>query len=160
MLIIIDDVLNTEKLKITQEYFNYPDNRKMQWVDGSLDECMSGGTPMADILAHVRCAFDLKYMSGAEQWAHYGTKPNWHIDKDETLVNTTGEIAMPICSIVFYADIHYLKGGKFMTNSVSVTPKTNRLIAFSPGVEHGVEDYTGTRMSIAINPWATKPRGY
>jgi hypothetical protein len=160
MLIVMDDVLDADNLKITQDFFSVPDNRKMQWVDGSLDECMTGSTPMADILAHVRRVFNLTAMNGVEQWAHHGTKPNWHIDKDETLVNTTGEIAMPICSIVFYADIHYLKGGKFMTNSVSVTPKTNRLIAFSPGVEHGVEDYTGTRMSIAINPWAKKPRGY
>ena len=99
-------------------------------------------------------------MVGVEQWAHLGTKPEWHIDKDEIVSNRDGVLVTPICSIVFYADVRDLKGGNFMTDSISVTPKTNRLVAFSPGLLHGVEDYTGTRMAVAVNPWAAKPNGY
>jgi hypothetical protein len=99
-------------------------------------------------------------MIGIEQWAHYGTKPDWHVDKDEVLLNRTGKVLLPICSIVFYAEVDQLTNGKFMTENMIITPKTNRLLAFAPGISHGVEDYTGTRLSVAINPWSTKPEGH
>lgn len=160
MLIVVDDVLSKESLEVVQAFFAIPASRDMQWVDGELETLLAFRSPLADILTQVARVFDLTSMSGVEQWAHHGTKPNWHIDKDETLAKLTGEIAMPICSIVFYADVQVLEGGKFMTDSIAITPKTNRLVAFGPGVRHGVEDYTGTRMAVAVNPWAAKPRGY
>jgi hypothetical protein len=60
-------------------------------------------------------------------------------------------------AIRVYANVNSLIGGKFMTDDVTVTPKTNRLLAFGPGVHHGVEDFTGVRVAVAINAWATKP---
>jgi len=160
MLIVVDDVLDTGNLETTQAYFSVPASRQIGWVDGSLDVLLACHSPLAAILARVRCVFDLTGMVGVEQWAHLGTKPEWHIDKDEIRSNRDGVLSTPICSIVFYADVRDLKGGNFMTDSISVTPKTNRLVAFSPGLLHGVEDYTGTRMAVAVNPWAAKPNGY
>ena len=161
MLIVIDDVLDNGNLAIVQKFFGTsPQSRQMQWADGSLDWFLKSRGPFSKILNRVASVFDLSCMVGIEQWAHYGTKPDWHVDKDETLSTRTGQLATPICSIVFYAEIDKLTNGKFMTKDISVTPKTNRLVAFSPGTLHGVEDYTGTRMSVAINPWAKKPEGY
>jgi hypothetical protein len=161
VLIVIDDVLDGGNLAIIQKFFSASlQARQMQWADGNLDWFLKSGGPFSKILNRVSGVFDISSMVGIEHWAHYGTKPNWHIDKDETLLNRTGQLATPICSIVFYAEIDCLTNGKFMTEDVTVTPKPNRLLAFSPGVRHGVEDYTGTRMSVAINPWALKPEGY
>lgn len=160
MLIVVDNVLNDKSLEVVQAFFAVPASRQMRWVAGGLEALLAFQSPLADILTQGARVFDLRDMVGVEQWAHFGTKPDWHIDKDEVLARRTGEIATPICSIVFYADVQDLTGGRFMTDSVAVTPKTNRLVAFAPGLSHGVEDYTGTRMSVAVNPWATKPEGY
>ena len=154
MLIVIDDILDAHDLEKTQVFFGVSENRRIQWVDGDL------AGPIEVILSHVRSIFDLTSMGGIEQWAHYGTKTDWHVDRDEALFRRTGKVVTPLCSVVFYADVQNLTGGKFMTDSVVVTPKINRLVAFAPGVRHGVEDYTGTRMAVAINPWTAKPEGY
>jgi len=161
MLIVIDDVLDSGNLALLHTFFTTsPQARLMQWVDGSLDWFLKTNGPISKILNRVSPVFDISNMVGVDQWAHYGTRPDWHTDKDETLAERTGQIATPICSIVFYAEIDNLTNGKFMTNDISVAPKTNRLLAFSPGILHGVEDFTGTRLSVAINPWAKKPEGY
>lgn len=161
MLIIVDDVLDSQSLEVVQNFFSSSHQaRQMQWADGDLDYFLKDSRPFSKILNRIANVFDLSSMVGIEHWAHYGTKPAWHIDKDEKLALRTGQISTPICSIVFYAKIDQLKNGKFMTENISVTPKTNRLLAFSPNEAHGVEEYTGTRMSVAINPWAKKPEGY
>ena len=38
-------------------------------------------------------------------------------------------------------------------NSTVINPKTNRMVIFPAGKFHMVEDFTGTRMSMVINPW-------
>jgi hypothetical protein len=40
-------------------------------------------------------------------------------------------------------------------NGVEVVPKENRLVIFSKGLYHGVEEFEGVRTSININPWNT-----
>ena len=34
-----------------------------------------------------------------------------------------------------------------------ITPKQNRLVIFGPGRKHYVQDFTGDRFSVNINPW-------
>ena len=34
-----------------------------------------------------------------------------------------------------------------------ITPKTNRMIIFAAGARHYVEDFSGHRVSMLINPW-------
>ena len=160
MLIVADSVLDAQSLWMAQDYYKPVDSRHMQWVDGTLDELLELQSPLSKILSVVSRSFDLSSMSGIEQWAHDGTKPDWHVDKDEVLFKRTGALATPLCSIVFYANVNSLTDGKFLTEDMTVTPKTNRMLAFGPGVRHGVEDFTGARVSVAINPWTTKPEGY
>ena len=46
-------------------------------------------------------------------------------------------------------------GGQLeFNNGISVKPIKNRLVIFSPGLLHGVEEFTGKRVSVNINPWA------
>lgn len=153
-------MLDAATLAVVQRYFKEESSRQMRWVDGPLDELLGYKSAISKILSRAACMFDLSTMVGVEQWAHYGTKPNWHVDKDETLSERTGQLAYPLCSIVFYAEVTDLTGGRFMTEDMTVTPKTNRIVAFAPGILHGVEDFTGTRLSVAVNPWAVKPQGY
>ena len=157
---VVDDVMDADSLKVVQNFFIHDEARQMRWVDGTFGELLDLQSPLSQILKAASRAFDLSGMAGIEQWAHYGTKPDWHVDKDEVLHKRTGKLACPICSIVFYADVDNLFGGGFMTRDMTVTPKTNRLVVFGPNVLHGVEAYHGTRMSVAVNPWAKKPEGY
>ena len=41
-----------------------------------------------------------------------------------------------------------------------IKPKTNRAIIFSSNLEHMVEPFTGTRLSVSINPWNKKPKAH
>lgn len=161
MLIVIDDVLSQEEQEKLQALFSAdPEARKMRWVNGSYDDVKTNPSPIAKLLALANRTFDVSTMCGAEMWAHYGTRPEVHIDKDETLYQTQGELRYPICSIVYYAEVKDLSGGEFITDSISVTPKNNRAIIFAPGLSHGVNPYEGSRLSVAVNPWASKPMGY
>jgi hypothetical protein len=176
MLIVLDDVLDEEHRLAVVGFFSQSDEaRKMKWEPGGIEKLHGNNSPMAILLRKAADYFDLSLMAGSEYWAHHGTRPDWHIDKDEKLYEMSGNTECPICSIVYYADIddtecpicsivYYadidVVGGNFVTETMSVTPVTNRMIAFSPGLMHGVEKYTGTRLSVAVNPWTHKPLGY
>jgi hypothetical protein len=160
MLIVLDDVLDEEHRLAVVGFFSQSDEaRKMKWEPGGVDKLHGNNSPMALLLKRAADYFDLSLMAGSEYWAHYGTRPDWHIDKDEKLYQMSGNTECPICSIVYYADIDVV-GGNFVTETVSVKPVTNRMVVFSPGLLHGVEKYTGTRLSVAVNPWTHKPLGY
>jgi len=161
MLIVLDDVLDEEHRNVVVSYFtSSPAARNMQWEPGEIGKLEKDQSPIALLLKEAAKYFDLSSMVGSEYWAHYGTRPGWHVDRDEKLAETTGVISHPICSIVYYGLIDGLVGGKFMTETEVITPKTNRVVMFSPGILHNVEDYSGIRLSVAVNPWATKPMGY
>ena len=46
-----------------------------------------------------------------------------------------------------------MKGGELLLGSDKILPKTNRLVIFAPGIPHNVEDFTGERISMMVNPW-------
>ena len=106
--------------------------------------------------------FDLSELKYYEAWTHENTIPGgMHYDKDE-LLYIEGELKFPLCSTVFYANVSEdIKGGKLLfENGVTVEPKFNRLVIFSPGLYHGVEGFRGKRTSININPWIEPIRGW
>ena len=160
MLIVLDDVLDEAHRQAVVGYFARGDEeRKMRWEPRGAEKLEWDNSPMALLLKQAAKFFDLSRMVGSEYWAHYGTRPDWHVDKDEKLYETSGNTAYPLCSIVYYADVDVV-GGDFMTETARVKPITNRMLVFAPGLLHGVEPFTGTRLSVAVNPWANKPLGY
>jgi hypothetical protein len=160
MLIVLDDVLDEAHRQAVVSYFaRGGEERKMRWEPGRVEKLDGDNSPMALLLKRAAKFFDLSRMVGSEYWAHYGTRPDWHVDKDEKLYETSGNTAHPLCSIVYYADVDVV-GGDFMTETARVKPITNRMLVFAPGLLHGVEPFTGTRLSVAVNPWANKPLGY
>lgn len=158
MLVVIDDVLDDAHREAVVEFFKQ--SAVACWQQGSIENIKYDQSPMALLLKEAAKYFDLSDMVGSEYWAHYGTKPDWHIDKDEKRMDTTRELSCPICSIVYYGVVENLNGGRFMTKTEAITPKTNRMVIFSAGILHTVEEYSGTRLSVAVNPWAVKPMGY
>ena len=162
MLIVLDDVLDEAHRQAVVGFFSQSDEaRKAKWERGGVDSLRGNQSPMALLLNRAAQFFDLSSMIGSEYWAHYGTRPDWHVDKDEKLYQMSGNTECPICSVVYYAEIDGdLVGGKFMTETATVSPVTNRMIVFSPGLVHGVQPFTGKRLAVAINPWAHKPTTY
>lgn len=160
MLVVLDDVLDEPHRQAVVSYFARGDEeRKMRWEPGGTEKLDGDNSPMALLLKRAAKFFDLSHMVGSEYWAHYGTRPDWHVDKDEKLYETSGNTAHPLCSLVYYADVDVV-GGDFMTETARVKPITNRMLVFAPGLLHGVEPFTGTRLSVAVNPWVNKPLGY
>ena len=101
--------------------------------------------------------YDLTSCVGYEFWTHYNTIPrNWHIDKDEQLKIKTGYTRFPLCSMVYYVYVDELRGGKLHIEDDVITPKSNRLVIFSPGKYHCVEPFIGKRITLCVNPWSEK----
>ena len=108
------------------------------------------------ILSEAGNHFDLSLMKLYECWSHHLSRPlDWHYDKDEKLYAEKKELRFPLCSCVFYpvADDNLVGGQLMFKNQVVITPKRNRLVVFSPGLYHGVQQFRGKRTSININPW-------
>ncbi len=159
MLIVLDDVLDQARRHAVVEFFSQSNEaRSIKWEPLGVDKLHGNNSPMALLLMRAAEYFDLSLMVGSEYWANYGTRPDWHIDKDEKLYEISGNTDCPICSIVYYADVDVV-GGDFITETIRVAPVTNRMIIFSAGLMHGVEPYTGKRLSVAVNPWTHKPLG-
>jgi hypothetical protein len=153
MLIVLDDVFNNE---IRNNILNYCLN---YYVFGQIhtSEKKDLNIFLYKILKIAEKYFDLQSMKTCEHWVHNNeTTPSWHFDKNEKLyMNSQGkQYEFPLCSIVYYAQIENLIGGKFITEYEQVIPKNNRLILFSPGIYHSVEPSTGTRISLSMNPWS------
>jgi len=111
------------------------------------------------IFEEIKQTFDMKSCVGFEEWSH---NPHWswlpeeHYDKDETLFYKEGIVRTPLCSAVFYLKVSDLAGGDLhlIDEDVLISPRTNRLVLFSPGVLHTVTAYiSGERVSLNINPW-------
>ena len=102
--------------------------------------------------------YDMSSCVGYEFWTQNNSRPSeWHYDKDEIAYTTKGVTRYPICSTVFYLEVQNLENGKLQfKNGVEVTPRENRLVIFSPGLYHGVEQFNGVRTSINVNPWNTQ----
>lgn len=157
-LIVIDDVLADDELEATSSFMEKMEGKGNPgfWIDkGAFIDF-----PLYKLLGIVEQNFDLSSMVGCEYWEarrdDINPEPDWHIDKDEKLFTETGEERTPICSIVYYPHIENLTDGNFVTRSHLVVPKTNRLIAISSGVLHGVQRWSGERKSLVINPWSYK----
>lgn len=157
MLIILDDVLDDINREAVRSYFTSDEApKKISWADGSVTSLIAYGSPLSKILSTVQQYVDISEMVGCEYWYHHNTRPNWHVDKDENLYKQTGAVDYPMYSIVYYADVDCI-GGNFLTDTVSVAPKTNRMLIFSKATTHSVAPFSGTRLSIAVNPWSHKP---
>jgi hypothetical protein len=152
MIIIIDDVFNENDINFIRENIPlYPtndtwfDKGKNNFIDIIIDQCSK--------------YFDLSGMIGYEMHKNI-IGPDYHQDKDELLFLTKGIKSFPLCGIVYYPLIENLSGGELKFENLSVKPINNRLVIFSPSLPHMVNPHKGTRISLGINPWNSKPLAY
>ena len=156
MLIIIDDVVSNSSfqsdcIKLSESGKNIPE----KWY--SLDEKHIFQDFCIQMINLSSQMYDLTSCVGYEFWTHYNTIPrNWHIDKDEQLKIKTGYTRFPLCSMVYYVYVDELRGGKLHIEDDVITPKSNRLVIFSPGKYHCVEPFLGKRITLCVNPWIEK----
>jgi len=144
MLVVLDNVLSDNDNQKVLDYIQTDG-----WVEGS--------SPLQPLLAIAGQYIDLSSMIGYEYWCNSNQQGlDWHTDKDEKLFHTSGQLELPLCSMVYYAKIQDLAGGEFISNSEIIRPVENRLVLFSAGLMHKVDPYTGTRIAVSINPWARR----
>jgi hypothetical protein len=148
--IILDDVFEAREIKLIAE-FDYGKAGE-DWYD-------LGCCPVHEkILEICRAHFDLSGAIGYEMWCN-SSNPGRHIDKDELTFREEKRLVLPLCSAVYYPRVGNMNGGELYTDDIRYFPRTNRLVLFSPGIEHGVSAYVGDRMAVSINPWRQRPRG-
>ena len=97
-----------------------------------------------------------------EWWINFNAKQNWHIDKDEQLYRKRKKVINPNRSIIYYVK-KPSQGGEIEIifndhKEKKLTWKKyqfleNQIISFGSLVPHRICDYTGQRISIAINLW-------
>ena len=97
--------------------------------------------------------YDLSSSVGYEFWTRLNRcAAGWHRDKDERLYDEQKIVSYPLCTIIYYPHVD-MKGGELLLGDDKVSPKTNRMVIFAPGIPHNVEDFTGERISMMVNPW-------
>lgn len=157
MLVVLDHVLDEDRREAVANYFSsFVRSGLHGWVDIRKSEIDNDPSPVSRLLSIAARYVDLASMVGCEYWHHRNSAPHWHVDVDEKLQSSTGVVRTPLCSIVYYPQVENLYGGAFYTADAKVLPKTNRMIIFGSGIEHGVEAFTGSRLSVAMNPWPYK----
>mgnify|MGYP003125585974 CR=1 FL=1 len=156
MILVLDDVvdLNNNFQKDSMEVLdklNQP-NISEKWYSLHEEHPFDN---FCNSMIHIASQFvNLEECIGYEFWTQKNTRPSiWHCDKDEQLKFNENILSFPLCSIVYYLIVENLKGGKLLIEDDIITPKTNRLVIFSPKKYHYVEPYTGTRISMLVNPW-------
>ena len=154
MIVIMDDVV--ENLSTFQDYaLSFKENKNEKWY--SLNENHDFTDFCQQMLSVANAYFDLSKCIGYEFWTHNDTIPKtWHLDKVEQLKLKQGITRFPLCSMVYYVMVDNLRGGKLHIEDEIITPKTNRLVIFSPGKYHCVEPFIGSRTTYCVNPWDVK----
>lgn len=151
---IIDDVFDDNTVQEILEFAtqNVPSNWTLKEL--GKDEVPNVIQKMYDYAATL---YDLSHAKYLEFWKHENTRPDWHYDQDEVWYMRTNQHKFPLNTIIYYPKIENLVGGDFVTDSIRITPKTNRMVILSPGIYHRVEPFeSGFRMSFNINPWSNK----
>lgn len=161
IITVFDDFLTEkENIKIIEYYHNQDFSPYI--IDPSYKipfYCQSRNVfPLIDRMIDA-VYFD--FYDGFEAWWNPDQAPSMHFDYDIVKRHESGEIVHPNFSIVYYpfVDIEDGGGGLVISETAIIESKTRRLIAFDSSLAHGVSDFTGRRLSLAVNIWKQKPLG-
>lgn len=158
MLYVIDDALDNNNRIVVRDYFlSLGGSTGSTWADGSFSDLVTYGSPLSNLLRIIGNLVGLQTMVGCEYWSHVNRKSGWHKDTDEYLLYSKGVESFPLCASVYYPEVVNLKGGGLVFETMQVTPITNRLVIFNPSLLHMVDEFSGDRLSVAVNPWHYKP---
>lgn len=143
---ILDEILQFTKADVTPHQYSLKEI--------GVDTVPTGIQHIFDFVSDI---YELKDTKFLEYWKHHNTSPRWHYDCDEVYLRRTGNYSFALNTIIFYPEIELLQGGELITETIRITPITNRMVILSPGIWHKVDDIvSGSRMSLNINPWHYK----
>ena len=147
-MIILDNVLSSEDLETIKNNSGEYDSEFRGLYQWNILKIFH---PLIKTAAKY---YSLHNCIGYEIWEqNNGRPPKWHYDRDEILAKQ-GILSFPICTLVFYIEVDNLTNGNLLIeNGIQIKPITNRLVIFGPKVKHYVEEFSGTRHSLIINPW-------
>ena len=158
---VLDDIFTNEYLSdfLARATYDHADGAKWTYINKSeiFTKCL------IDVASKY---YDTSKIVGYETWMHSNTRPEgdtgdgWHYDRDELSYHVRKIFRFPIFSAIFYLKIENLKGGRLLVEEEKITPKENRLVIFGPGYKHAVEEFSGDRISITVNPWNRKLEQY
>ena len=104
--------------------------------------------------------FDFSEVLGCEIWTNGDqVTPVEHTDFDMRYYGATGIERYPACTMVFYPDVDESEpGGELcIRDGITIKPKSNRLVVFSPGILHSINPFSCRRISVVYNPWTYNP---
>lgn len=157
---VIDNFLTTPRLNVMKyEFKRLKENIPLKWCDETYPGQKVKHTRKV-ILKEVAKHYNFKRYKGFEEWSQNNTQCNSHVDKDEGYFKRTNNLKFPICSVIFYVEVKDLTGGRLVLGEDIITPRTNRLVIFDPGIYHYVEPFNGIRRAYLINPWNFKPETF
>jgi hypothetical protein len=159
-LVILDDTLEPHEVaKIDEIFANYESSRQHDKLLGFSEFVYLENNFHNIFLKFIDYAknyFNLNKMYGYEFWFNSSSvqgKP-WHKDYDINLFKNESKLEYPVCSIVYYLDVDKCDGGTLETDTgFKIEPKKNRIVIFKGDLNHRVTNFTGTRISLVINPW-------
>lgn len=98
---------------------------------------------------------------GVELWTQYNTKSPRHQDKDEyKFHNFNKRLSFPLLSTIIFLKVEDDQEGFLMFDSgISIRPKVNRVILFTPGTFHEVSNFFNDRVTLLINFWDYRIEG-
>ena len=97
---------------------------------------------------------------GIELWTQYNSKTDRHQDKDEYKLFKYNELHFPIFSTVIFLNVENDHEGFLMFDSgISIRPKVNRVVLFTPGTFHEVSNFLSNRVTLLINFWSYRIKG-
>ena len=160
-LTIIDSVFSKEALSdfLARAKHYHADGAQWTYIDNS-------EVYTKHLIDIANAFYDTSKIVGYETWMHSNTRPEgdegdgWHYDRDELSYHVRKLFRFPIFSAIFYLKIENLEGGRLLVEENKITPKENRLVIFGPGCKHAVEEFSGNRISITVNPWNRKLAQY
>lgn len=152
--IILDDVLDDVSIdKINGAINNSTENTL--WYD--LDQDHIFANFCTTLIRLTNDFIDISSCVGYEFWTRLNTNVGgWHRDKDEELYERENILSYPLCTILYYPHIKNLTGGQLLLENDIIMPRANRMVIFSSGMIHNVQEFTGERTAMIINPWNKK----
>ena len=157
-MVVIDSFLDKKTLKKLNNFnlwqqYSFDKTNKFYWIN---KKQKSKNIFESIIIDKIIKKVDKEIISksiGYEYWINIlNKKLDWHLDKDESLLNTS------IKNAVYYGYPHKVKGGNLLTDKGhNIEPKYNRLVIFDNTL-HAVDDITsGERVALSLNFWYHKP---
>ena len=176
MLIVIDNFLDTESdtyKKVTSEE-SWGDGKKFAGISNKAFGWMNKDETPSNTFEEVSVKiweYAKNYMpveyDGMEYWYNQldeGQSLPAHQDKDEALLQKTGELVHPFIGAVYYCHKELPTGGFLQIERgrsrelERIQPVPNRLVVFDSSNYHSVSEIRhGCRRHLATNIWVKKP---